>query len=139
MQPRKSSLPAPQAQAFVVCRKIIEQQDPPEVSLIGPKCHVPIPEFPAEVQLSVYVHITGGHGIYPLELVLRDSVGDPVWQWKPPGLLEHPDPLEPQQLLFHDLEIFVPQAGRYDLALLAGGEEIGRQPLLLGTRDMLEE
>ncbi len=99
---------------------------------------MPIPEFPAEVQLSVYVHITGGHGMYPLELVLRDSAGDPVWQWNPPDLLEHADPLEPQQLFFHDLELFVPTAGRYDLALLAGGEEIGRQPLLLGTREMLE-
>jgi len=79
----------------VVCRGIREQSDPYEVVLLGPKCHVPTPEFPAEVQLSVYVHITAGHGTYPLELVLRDAAGEPVWQWEPPGLLEHPDPLEP--------------------------------------------
>jgi hypothetical protein len=131
-------LPAPQAQAFVVCRKIVEQQDPPEVSIVGPKCHVPVHLFPAEVELSVYVHITGGHGSYPLELLLRDSAGDPVWRWNPPDLLEHPDPLEPHQLLFHDVKLCVPQAGRFELVLLAGDEEIGRQPLLLGTREMLE-
>jgi hypothetical protein len=54
-------LPAPQAQAFVVCREIREQSDPYEVVLLGPKCHVPIPTFPAEIELSVYAHITGGH------------------------------------------------------------------------------
>jgi hypothetical protein len=50
-------LPAPQAQAFVVCRGIREQSDPYEVVLLGPKCHVPIPTFPAEVELSVYAHL----------------------------------------------------------------------------------
>ncbi len=33
----------------------------------------------------------------------------------------------------------VPKLGRYDLALLAGGEEIGRQPMIFGTREMLGE
>ena len=131
-------LPAPQAQAFVVCREIREQSDPYEVVLLGPKCHVPIPTFPDEIELSVYAHITGGHGTYDIEIILRDPEGDSVWSWTPPKPLEHPDPLEPQQLLLHGLDIFVPRAGRYDLALLAGGEEIGRQPMIFGTRDMLD-
>jgi hypothetical protein len=99
---------------------------------------VPIPTFPAEIELSVYAHITGGHGSYDIEITLRDAEGDSVWSWTPPKPLEHPDPLEPQQLLLHGLNIFVPRAGRYDLALLAGGEEIGRQPMIFGTRDMLD-
>jgi hypothetical protein len=117
-------LPAPQAQAFVVCREIREQSEPYEVVLLGPKCHVPIPAFPAEVELSVYAHITGGHGSYDIEITLRNAEGDSVWSWMPPKRLEHPDPLEPQQLLFQDLVVHVPRARRYELALLAGGEEI---------------
>ena len=76
MPPRNQQLPAPQAQAFVVCREIREQSDPYEVVLLGPKCHVPIPTFPAEVELSVYAHITGGHGSYDIEIILRDAEGD---------------------------------------------------------------
>jgi hypothetical protein len=133
------SLPAPQAQAFVVCRDIREQSDPYEVVLLGPRCHVPIPMFPSEVDLSVYAHINGDHGSYDIEITLRDAEGDSVRSWTPPKPLEHPDALEPQQLLLHGLGIFVPRAGRYDLALLAGGEEIGRQPMIFGTRELLGE
>ena len=39
----------------------------------------------------------------------------------------------PQQLAFHDLVLEVPSPGRYELAMLVGGEEIGRQPVWIGT------
>jgi hypothetical protein len=55
----------------------------------------------------------------------------------PEELLVHDAPLTPQQLIFHDLVITVPRAGRYELALIAGGEEIGRQPLLVGPASAL--
>lgn len=122
-------LPAPQAQAFVVCREIWENHRTNDVMLVGPRSHLQLPEFPANVQLSVYAHVTGGHGSYAMEFVLRGADGEAAWRWVPDGLLVHPDPLTPQQLLFHDLAVHVPQPGRYELALLAGGEEIGRQPL----------
>jgi hypothetical protein len=133
----KHRLPAPQAQAFVVCREIWENPRTNEVMLAGPRSHMPIPEFPADLQVSVFAHVTGGHGTYPMEFVLRGPDGEPVWQWTPDDLLDHEDPLTPQQLIFHDLVIHVPRAGRYELALLAGGEEIGRQPLLIGPASAL--
>jgi hypothetical protein len=49
----------------------------------------------------------------------------------------NPDPLTPQQLAFHELIVSVPGPGRYEMALLAGGEEIGRQPLLIGSASAL--
>jgi hypothetical protein len=130
-------LPVPQVQAFVVCREIWSKPGSQEFLLADPRSHLPLQTFPADVILSVYVHLTGGHGNYPLEFLLRNSAGENVWDWEPPELLEHPDPLEPQQLFFQDLVVHVPRAGRYELALLAGGEEIGRQPLLVGTKEML--
>jgi len=78
MPNHRSSLPAPQAQAFVVCREIWENPRTNEVMLAGPRSHIPIPEFPASVQVSVFAHVTGGHGQYPMEFLLRGPDGDTV-------------------------------------------------------------
>ena len=89
-------LPAPQAQAFVVCREITTDPQTGEIIVIGPVSHVPIPQFPASIRLSVYAHVTGGHGTYPMEFQLRAADGDAVWTWQPADPLTHPDPLTPQ-------------------------------------------
>jgi hypothetical protein len=69
-------LPAPQAQVFVVSRKIDTDPQTGEIIVIGPVSHVPVPEFPASIRLSVYAHVTGGHGTYPMEFQLRAADGD---------------------------------------------------------------
>jgi len=48
--------------------------------LNGPVSHIPIPQFPADIRLSVYAHVTGGHGSYPLTFQLRAADGEAVWQ-----------------------------------------------------------
>ena len=55
-------IPAPQAQAFVACRKICLNPRTGEFLLKGPVSPVPILTFAAEVRLSVYAHVTIGHG-----------------------------------------------------------------------------
>jgi hypothetical protein len=125
-------LPPPQAQAFVVCREIRQDDQTGEFILVGPVGHVPIPQFPASIRVSVYAHLTGGHGDYVIELQLRDAEGDAVWTWEARDPFPHPDPLVPAQLAFQAVNIEVPQAGRYDLVLLAGGDDIASQPLLIG-------
>ncbi|MFO0800087.1 MAG: hypothetical protein U0804_21685 [Gemmataceae bacterium] len=104
--------------------------------LAGPVSHIPIPRFPADVRLSVYAHVTGGHGSYDLEFQLRGADGAVVWRWRPAQPLDHPNPLVLHQLAFHELLLTVPAAGRYDLALHAGGDEIGHQPLLIGPAEV---
>ena len=131
-------LPAPQAQAFVVCRQITTDPQTGEFILAGPISWVPVEEFPATVRVSVYVHLTGGHGTYVLELQLRDADGDVVWSWRPRDPYPHPDPLTPAQLAFQAVTIEVPQAGRYDMVLVAGGDEIARQPLLIGPAEAFQ-
>jgi len=73
-------LPAPHVQAFVVCREIWHSPRTGEFMLNGPVSHIPIPHFPADIWLSVYAHVTGGHGTYPLTFQLRAADGDAVWQ-----------------------------------------------------------
>ena len=88
--------------------------------------------------VSVYAHITGGHGDYTLDFLLRNAANDTVWSWGPQSPLQHEDPLMPQQVAFHDLVLEVPSSGRYELALLANDEEIGRQPIWIGTAAALD-
>ena len=86
--------------------------------LNGPVSHIPIPQFPADIRLSVCAHVTGGHGTYPLTFQLCAAAGDAVWQCRPAAPLDHPDPLPPQQLAFHELTVSVEKPDRYDMVLL---------------------
>jgi hypothetical protein len=86
---------SPQVQAFVVCREVWHDPRTNEFVITGPVSHVPIPAFPADIRLSVYAHVTGGHGTYPMRFELRAADGDTVWQWTPADPLDHPDPLKP--------------------------------------------
>lgn len=103
-----------------------------EIVIIGPVSHVPITDFPAVIRLALNAHVTGGHGTYHLAFELRASDGDTVWQWQPVDALHHADPLTPMQITFDELRVSVQEPGRYDLVLLAGGDEIASQPLLIG-------
>ena len=125
-------LPAPQVQAFVVCREIWHNPRTNEFMLTGPVSHIPVAQFPTDIRLSVYAHVTGGHGSYPMEFQLRASDGEAVWAWRPADPLHHPDPLTPQQLAFHELTVSVEKPGRYDMVLVAGEQEIAHQPLPIG-------
>ena len=129
--------PAPQAQAFVACRQITNDPQTGEIVIIGPVSHVPITEFPADIHLAVYAHATGSHGTYRLAFELRAADGDTAWRWQPVDPLHHADPLTPMQITFNELRVSVQEPGRYDLVLLADGDEIARQPLLIGPADVL--
>jgi len=51
--------------------------------------------------------------------------------------LDQPDPLVPMQITFDELRVLVDEPGRYDLVLLAGGDEIATQPVLIGTAEVV--
>jgi hypothetical protein len=125
-------------QAFVVCRQITHDEQTGEFIIVGPVSHLPIPQFPASIRVAVYAHVTGGHGTYALEFELRGAEGDAVWRWQPADPLDQPDPLTPAQLAFQAVTIEVPQAGRYDMVLLADGSDVASQPLLIGMAEAFQ-
>ena len=129
-------IPAPQVQAFVVCREITRDPQTGEIVITGPVSHVPITEFPADIRLAVYAHATGSHGTYRLAFELRAADGDTVWRWQPVDPLHHADPLVPMQITFDELRVLVEEPGRYDLVLLAAGDEIATQPVLIGPAEV---
>jgi len=60
----------------VACRKITNDPQTGEIVIIGPVSHVPITDFPAVIRLAIYAHVTGGHGIHPLQFQLRRTERD---------------------------------------------------------------
>lgn len=120
-------LPTPVVQAFVVCREIYQDQRTNEFILIRPFNQLTFASFPARYRLAVYTHITGGHGSYRVGFHLRDREDRPVWgiEWMDP--LDHPDPLEPQQVVFHSVDVDFPKAGKYELVLVLNGEDTASQ------------
>lgn len=124
--------PLPLALAFVACQDIYRDQRTGASILVGPTSHVPLTQFPAHVRLSVWAEFTGGHGSYQPRLGLLDAADEVVWGWNAPEPLEENDPLLPHQVMFHDLMLAVPQAGRYRLVLLFNGEELAQRAMWFG-------
>jgi hypothetical protein len=122
-------MPTPLAQAFVVCRQIFEDTRTHEFILISPINELPLPTYPYRIQLSFYVHLSGGHGDYQLTLLLNDSAGHTPWKWELPGLLSLPDPLKMRQIALYDCVMTIAEPGRYELALLANGDQIAQQSI----------
>src|SRR5688572_22038565 len=84
-------LPAPTAQSFVVCREVIHDKRTGQHVLLAPLSRLPLPveAFPAQVTVSVYAQITGGHGHYEVGLALRNLDEEVLWKWQPGGLQQH--------------------------------------------------
>lgn len=140
MAERTSSRPPPPiVQAFLLCREIFQNERTRESILVGPTCHVPVTEFPVNIRLSLFVQLTEGRGRYRLAMSLRDADDEEVWRWEPGTPLEHPDPLLPHQLTFHDLVLTVPRVGRYHFVLLANDEEIVQQAIFIGPTEAFRE
>jgi hypothetical protein len=65
---------------------------------------------------------------------LRDDDLEVVWSWQWPEPLRHQDPLEPHHVILHGAVLEFPRPGRYDLLLLADGEEVARHGLQVRQR-----
>jgi hypothetical protein len=122
-------LPPPRAQSFVVCRAIYEDRRTGECLLIGPFGGIALHFFPAGFRFSLYADICGGHGPFELALELRDQDLATVWNWRWPQPFHHANPLEPRHVILHDVVVEFPRPGRYDLVLLANGEDITQHTL----------
>jgi hypothetical protein len=121
--------PQPLVQALVVCREIFENQRTGEYLLVGPTTGLQLPVFPAQCQFSVYAHLTGGHGTYDLELVMRDAEDNVVWSWPLPEPFQLLDPLSPHQIALQDIVLEFAAPGRFDLVLRANDEDLAHHAL----------
>jgi hypothetical protein len=122
-------LPTPRAQSFVVCEAIYEDRRTHKCILVAPFGGLSLSRFPTGFALSLYADLCGGHGSYALALELRDEELEVVWDWRWPEPIHHTNPLEPHHVILHGAVLEFPGPGRYDLVLLANGEEIAHHGL----------
>jgi hypothetical protein len=125
----KRTAPLPIAQAFVVCREIIEDCRSHDFVLIAPFRGLTPPGFPFRCRLSIYAHLTCGHGDYTAALELRDAEECVLWQWCCPKTITLRNPLMQHRFTLYDAVLDFPAPGRYNLVLLSNGEDLARHAL----------
>jgi hypothetical protein len=118
--------PKPVCKAFLFCRQITQDQRTKETSLQGLTRYVMSSVYPTKTVLALFARWTSAHGDYQLELQLQDLEGNVLWREVPPTAWPMNDPLQAFDLILHNLEVEFPAAGKYDMVLLANGEEIIR-------------
>jgi len=123
--------PIPVCRSIILCQGILQDQRTQTTSLIGLVGHIRGLQFPTVGQFSIFSRWANGHGDYHIEAQLRDAEGNVAWKQAFPQPCAMPDPLTPCDLSFHDLKVFIPGPGRYDLVLIANGEEVGRETLMV--------
>jgi hypothetical protein len=119
----------PLVQAFVVCRKIASSTDANDQSLVGPFSRITALQFPADIPLSAYAHLTDARGRYEMGLRLVDDEGEAVWCGKGSCVMEEDDPLLPQRITFQDQVVRFPRPGRYDLEMMANGTTLAHHAI----------
>jgi hypothetical protein len=123
------NLPLPLVQSFLVCRDIFQDRQTGEYLLLGPCTGMTLPGFPVAVNVALYIKLTGGHGTYHLEVQLRDHEGGLVGSCPDKEPLHLTDPLASFQISWRQLALQFPRPGRYDLILLANGEDLAHHAL----------
>jgi hypothetical protein len=124
---RKPALPV--AQTFLICRSIVQDKRTGEFVVIGPGLEFISPQFPTTAEVNVFVQVSSCHGSYRPELRLQDLDGQVVWSQALDPPFNVPDPLTIHTLTFH-MRMTIPQPCKYDVVLLANGEEVGRRDFL---------
>jgi hypothetical protein len=120
-------LPTPVCQNLVVCRQIILDQFAKEYYLLGVLHGVTSLDFPTVATVSIYAECKAVLGSYNLELQLQDLDGVIHWRHTFDVPLVCRDPLLVGIIPLHQERIYFPKPGKYDLILLANGEEMRRQ------------
>jgi len=117
--------PTPLVNAFLVCRRIVD--DPAgEIALVGLPNTFVAHAYPATIDAGFFIRLSSARGDYRMEVQLQTSEGDVVWRDGPPNPTRVGDALSILDMTWR-LCIAIPAAGAYYVVLLANGEEIARQ------------
>jgi hypothetical protein len=123
--------PKPVCKCFVACRQIFVdaiRQDYALVSVV----HQLFPQrFPVVEDLSIFARWSNAHGSYTVEVQLRSLEGDVLWRQEMERPFEAFDPLRVTLISLNHLTIPIARPGKYEVALLANGEEVAADVLLV--------
>ncbi|MBL8824643.1 MAG: hypothetical protein JNJ77_18805 [Planctomycetia bacterium] len=125
----QNQLPTPLMASFITCDGILVHEKTHSRQLMNPKCKYDRLRFPDNVLLSLYVEITGGRGAYRPGLTLANSEDQTIWEWHPERSFNISNPLITFDISFNDLNIRIPCAGRYLLALQLNEVHVAQRSL----------
>jgi hypothetical protein len=97
------------------------------------------PSFPVVEDLSVFARWRNAHGAYPVEVQLRDLEGAVLGRQRVGKPFETSDPLQVWLLTVTHLAVPIPGPGKYEVALLADGQEVAADVLLAHQVGRVEE
>jgi hypothetical protein len=126
----------PIVQGFFVCREVFKDVRTGEFMLLGPTTHFRVAQFPCMLPVMGFLQMVEAHGHYQFSASLRDQEEEQVWSWSASRPIYHPEPLFPQQVVFHEWILKVPRPGRYRLEIYVNGEELLGQSLFMGPAEL---
>jgi hypothetical protein len=123
--------PTPICKCFVLCKRIFLDPERQDYVLVEPTHQLFPDHFPLVQELAIFARWTNSHGAYTVEVQLRNLEGDVLWGVRMERLFETLDPLQVWMLPLRNLRIPIDEPGKYEIALLANGQEVAADGLLV--------
>jgi hypothetical protein len=122
--------PTPVCKCFLLCRQIFIDPERQEYTLVSPVHQVFSARYPLVADLSVFARWANSHGAYEVGVQLRSIDGEVVWQRTLERPFEARDPLQVWILSLTHFSFVIPEPGKYEVVLLADGQEVASDVLL---------
>lgn len=125
----------PVAIGLTVCERVIVEEATHNVTLVNCFRRLFVRSFPSPPQrLAIYTILTDGHGTRQVRLhVVRLDTLEDVYMRD--FQVTFSNPLQEVRLLFRQLELTFPEAGRYEFNLLVDGEPLTRRVIEIVLRE----
>jgi hypothetical protein len=122
--------PTPVCKCFILCRQIFLDAVRQDYTLVSPVHQVFSARYPLVEDLSVFARWSNAHGSYAVEVQLRSLDGEVLWRQPMEAPFEAHDPLQVWIVPLPHLAVRIPEPGKYEVALLASGQEVASDTLL---------
>lgn len=119
--------PPPKCKAILLCEAITRDTVTQKVSLLGLLTGRKFPYFPGKSEpMRLFLHLVDGIGEYDTDVEVHDlSTGQVIFRAHGKRVA-FPQRLAPVRVYFSLPALPIPHAGRYDVVVLANGQEIDR-------------
>jgi len=124
----KGRIPPPKCKAILLCDQTILEAGSGKISLIGIFANFNVQKFPAVVApFRAYVQLVNGIGRYEVVVEIHDLQKDKVLARAQGIGIEFADRFTTVNIMMPVPPLPLAHAGKYDLVVLANGQEIDRQ------------
>lgn len=131
------TLPAPKANAMLVCDYVITEQGTKKKSLIGIFENIGTGSFPfIHPALSVYIKLTDAMGTFKFRLELVHlRTAKVIGQGEIPTVVTIPSPLLSHELVFNLRGLKFSDPGDYEFRIYANDRIFGQKTFVVGSLD----